>query len=287
MVRPGNDFLFAGSSTTGGIYAYAISSTGALTAENTGDAVASVFPVAMDIDAAGSYLVALLNDYSTVVTYAINTSTGALTLTNSATATTGSLNGGVKILPDEDYAYVSTGTGGISIFTFDSSTGAIVNTGSHLAGSSTVSYHQVAVDTTSTYLAAVRVGTDSGVDEHTLSSGTIESGTVYTTGGIPSAVAFGPSNEAVYVTNRNENTVAEFTFSAGTLTALSTSTIATGSVPIAVLMDSSSTNLLVLNNGGSPAINIYTFSSTTTGELVSAGSLSSTGTDPVAMAVTH
>jgi len=100
-------------------------------------------------------------------------------------------------------------------------------------------------------------------------------------------VSFGPSNEAVYVANRDKNTVAEFSFSAGTLTALSTSTIATGSVPIAVLMDSSSSNLLVLNNGGSPAINIYTFSSTTTGELVSTGSLSSTGTDPVAMAVTH
>ena len=165
-VRPGNDFLFAGSSTTGGIYAYAISSTGALTAENSGDAVASVYPVAMDIDAAGSYLVALLNDYLTVVTYAINTSTGALTQTSSATATTGSLTGWVKLLPDEDYAYVSTGTGGISIFTFDSSTGTIVNTGSHLAGSSTVSYQQVVVDTTSTYLAAVRVGTNAGVDEH-------------------------------------------------------------------------------------------------------------------------
>ena len=284
-VRPGDDLLYVGSATSGGIYCYKIGSGGVLTAENSGSAVASTAPLAMMIDPNGAYLAVLLNDYTTVLVYAIDTSTGALTLAGSGTATEGGTGSAVLFTPNDDYLYVATGTGGLSIFTFDSSTGAITDTGGRISAGSEISFNGLASDSSSEYLLIARSGTSAGIDVHAITTdGQLESGTIYTAETGPWSLAFNSGSTDVYVANKGSATVSEFSFSSGTLALLTSTPASTGTTPVAVAADASGDYLVELSSGGTPHLKVFSFSS---GVLEAASSVSSTGTNPVAMALTH
>jgi 6-phosphogluconolactonase (cycloisomerase 2 family) len=284
-VRPGDDLLYVGSALSGGIYCYKIGSGGALSAENSGSAVASVLPVAMTIDPSGDFLAVLLDDYTTVIVYEIDTSTGTLTSVGSGTAQAGGTGAALLFTPNEDNLYVATGTGGLSIFTFDSSTGAITDTGGRIAAGSEISFNALATDSSSEYLLIARSGTNAGVDVHTITTnGALESGTIYSAQTGPWSLAFNSGSTDLYVANKGSSTVSEFSFSSGVLTLLTSTPASTASTPVAVAADSSGDYLLALSSGGTPNLTVFSFSS---GVLESASTLSSTGTGPIAMAVTH
>jgi hypothetical protein len=57
-------------------------------------------------------------------------------------------------------------------------------------------------------------------------------------------------------------------------------TIGTGTSPVGLAEESTSTYVLAVNSGGSPDLNSYTFDTTTAGKL-DASVTAATGTDPV------
>ncbi len=96
------------------------------------------------------------------------------------------------------------------------------------------------------------------------------------------------SGNYVYVANRtvsgsSTGNIAGFAVttsgSTPTLTALS-STVSAGITPLGLVQESTGNYLLVVNSGGSPDLQAFTFDSTTAGKLDSALT-SATGTDPV------
>lgn len=283
-VVPGNLWLYAGSNTsTGGIYAFSIdaSDSGVLTHTNNGSAVAADAPVAMDVDSTGNYLVVLDNDYTTVNSYSINSSTGALTLVSEIGATSGSTAGAVRFLPNNNYVYVSTGTGGLTIYSF--SKGVLTTVGT-LAASSSISFNDLCADSTSSYLLIARSGANAGVDVHAIaSSGQLGTGTIYSAGSGPVSLACDSSLSTVYSADKSSATIYEFTLSSGVLTQLAT--INSGTTPSQLAIDKSGAYLFSLNIGGSPDLEDYTIG--TSGALTAYQYITSTATTPVAMAMTH
>jgi 6-phosphogluconolactonase (cycloisomerase 2 family) len=84
----------------------------------------------------------------------------------------------------------------------------------------------------------------------------------------------------VYVANSTANVITGYTLgTGGSLTPLSTSPFASGTTPTAMSLDSTGTYLFVVNSGGSPDMQVFSFDSTTAGKLDSVTSVA-TGTDP-------
>ena len=89
-----------------------------------------------------------------------------------------------------------------------------------------------------------------------------------------------PSNTYVYVANRTANVITGYTLgTGGTLTPLSSSPFSTGSAPNAMSLDSTGKYLFVVNSGGSPDMQVFSFDSTVAGKLDTVTSVA-TGTDP-------
>lgn len=282
-VRPGNDWLYVGNATTGGIFGFSVASTGVLTATNSGVSLTADSPIAMDIDSTGTYLVVLENDYTTLTVYSINATTGYLTLLSQALATAGGTGAAVRFLPNDKFVYVATGTGGVSIFSF--SAGTLTNTGYVLNGSSLISYNDICADSTSSHLVLAQSGTNAGIGVYTIqSTGALTSGTSYSAGTAPYALSCDSTYNTVYSADKTGNAIFEYSLSGGgTLTQIGS--ISEGLTPFALAVDNSGDYLLSLNLGGSPDLEDYTFG--TSGVLAADQSLASTGTSPLAMAVTH
>jgi 6-phosphogluconolactonase (cycloisomerase 2 family)/uncharacterized protein YceK len=281
-VRPGDDWLYVGSATTGGIYGFSIASTGVLTASNSGVSLTADSPIAMDIDSTGTYLVVLENDYTTLTVYSINKTTGNLALASQALATAGGTGAAVRFLPNDKFVYVATGTGGVSIFSF--SAGTLTNTGYVLSGSSLSSYNDLCADSTSSHLVLAQSGTNAGVRVYTIqATGALTAGTSYSAGTAPYALDCDATYSTVYSADKTGNEIFEFSLSGGTLTEIGT--ISEGITPFALAVDNSGDTLLSLNLGGSPDLEDYSFS--TSGVLSADQSLATTGTTPIAMAATH
>jgi hypothetical protein len=119
------------------------------------------------------------------------------------------------------------------------------------------------------------------------------SGSPYASGGLgPYAILPTPHSTTpgayVYVANRTVSggttgNISGFSFTSTgtvyTLTALS-STAATGTTPVGLAQDSTGAYVLVVDSGGNPDLEAYTFDATTAGKLDSTFT-TSTGTDPV------
>ncbi|MDE3150216.1 MAG: beta-propeller fold lactonase family protein, partial [Acidobacteriota bacterium] len=201
----------------------------------------------------------------------------------------------IAISPDNTHVYVTMGTSGTQEVVFAAGNsvpfGTSVNIPVKKIGGAALS---AAVDPQNRLLyigeTAATSGSNSGglrvLDYNTL----IElSGSPFASGGLaPYSILPMSSGNIVYIANRNVSgsstgNITGFTIaSSGTtysLTPLST-TASTGTAPVDMAVESTGTYLLVVNSGGGPDLNAYTFDSTTIGKLDSALT-SSTGTDPV------
>lgn len=295
-VNPDDTILYVASSAY--IYAYSISSSGALSILNSGYYVANANVVSMDISPDGQWLFALDGNGVSIDEFQINNTTGALTQqTGAAYSITTSVvvPHQIKVSPNGDFVFLALGTAGDLVYTLNESTGVIASSQQLAAPSTTSSDNALAVSPSSNYLYIARSGTDGGLAVYAIASGTgalsVLSGSPYSAGTQPYAVTVKLDGTAVYVANREDSTISGYTISTstGVPTAISGSPFSAGSEVAGLAADRSGDYIVAIANGGSPDLALYSFDTTTTDKLDLETS-TTTGTDPtgaVALAVTH
>ncbi|MHB1701047.1 MAG: lactonase family protein [Acidobacteriaceae bacterium] len=292
-ITANNSFLFVGG--YGGLYEYSISSTGALTALNGGSALASVLAQSMTISPDGQWLFILNSDAATLSQFQINQTTGALTQATGTSFSVGGSSQAVKISPNGQYIFIAMGTGGTLVYGFNTSTGGMSISPLRLVPQTLISDNALAVDANSAYLYIARSGsTGSGVAAYSIASGgalTAVAGSPTATGVGPYSILLNSTGAYLYVGNRTDGTISEYSVgSGGVLTALASSPVkAVGTLPVAMARDKSGSYIAVVNNGGSPDLNILAISGSSPGTLASVAT-ASTGTDPTnptAIVATH
>jgi YVTN family beta-propeller protein len=227
--------------------------------------------------------------------YTINSTTGALTSTTGGIIGTG-LDGtpgfynSVALDPSGKFAYAADGgssVGGafgssssVSMYTVDSTTGALTSIGIIAAGGGPDS---VAVDPAGKFAYVTNFFSNDvsmySIDATTgalASIGTIAAGTG------PSSVAVGPSGKFAYVANSGSSDVSMYTIDATTGALTSIGMIAAGTGPGSVAVDPAGKFAYVVNFNSND-VSMYTID-TTTGALMSTGTIAA-GMSPTSIAV--
>lgn len=293
-VSPNGDFLYVG--TASGIYVYAISSTGALTLKNGSAVISSDLATTMQVDATGAWLLEAGPNAAVLFAIPISSTTGLPTATKEQMLTLPAATvQQLVISPDNTHIFVALGSSGTEVAVFAAgeadpfgnevnipvvnAAGAALSVG--VDPSNRLFYIGETAAVTGTNSGGLRAFNYNSLDEVT--------GSPYSTGGLaPASILPASGGTYVFVANRTVSgsttgDIASYSFtSTGTtysLTALST-TAAAGTTPVALAEDSLGNYVLVVNSGGNPDLEAYTFDSTTGGKLDSAIT-SATGTDPV------
>jgi len=303
-ISPNKSFLYV--STQSGIYLYKIGSGGGLTLASTTAFYPDFAAYSMQVDATNSWL---LESSGSGFLYAIPISS-----TDGSRTTTGlvpELSLGIlaphhlTISPDNTNVFIALGVNGTAVIPFNAAPAAgaspLPASASppipvKISGGAAIS---VAVDPINRLLyvgetLASSGSTNSGglraFNYSSLSGTPTEiTGSPFATSGLtPVSILPVASGAYVYVTNStvsgsNIGNISGFTVSSsGTIYSLTplSSTATAGSSPAAMAEDSTGTVLLLVNSGGSPDLDVYTFNATTPGKLDSALT-AATGTDPV------
>lgn len=296
-----NTFVYVGGN--GAIECYSVGTTGALTATTAGGASETANFVSMDVTPNGEYLLALDDVVPTVpklYVFAINTTTGALTLAGSAAldlpvpgaaAVTTTPSPKLKISPSGAFVAVTLGGGGDVIFTLNESTGVLTQSGT-LA---TNGYEDNAVlfDSTSAYAFIGRyglaAGTGSVVTYSVSTTGALTQTGTIAAGDLPASLVLDSSGDYLYSANRAASTVSSFSLAAGALTVLPSSPIPSGSEVTALARDNSDKYVIAAAAGGSADLTLYEIDVLTPGKLDAiATTTNGSGTaGSVALAATH
>jgi 6-phosphogluconolactonase (cycloisomerase 2 family) len=297
-MAPGGGFLYV--STGGGLFAYSIATSGALTLLNNSEAISGDIPTSMAVDGSGTWLIESIGGSGVLKAIPIASTTGILDSTRSlqtANLPNTFLNG-IAASPANSvnpYIFVAMGTGGTEVIAFTAnSTGNPFGTLSNIpvaktSGGATA----VAVDPTNRLLyvgetVAVTGTQTGGLRAFTVSATKIAelTGSPYASGGTgPSAIL--PLASYVYVANKTASGISTGNITGfpivttGSVLSLGSAinTIAAGTNTAGLAEDSTGTYVLAVNAGGSPDLSTYTFDTTTPGKLV-AGATVATGTDP-------
>ncbi len=267
------------ATTLGQVVVYTIASDGTLTLGNGGSAVVSTLtPVWMAIDPTGNWLFLISSSIATLLEYQINPTTGVLTQMGQGTPLSAGAPTQVYVTPNGQNVYVGLGTGGLDAFAFNSTTGALSNQ-SHLNPKPSGSDNAITADTKSAFLFIGEAGT--GIRVLTIGTGGAlqeVSGSPFTSQLGPKSIVVDATNAYVYVANQTANVITGYTLAAsGALTPLSSSPFTTGGGPTAMSLDSTGKYLLVISNGGSPDLQVFSFDATTAGKLDSVAT-AATGT---------
>jgi len=314
-ITPSNNLLYIASSggtsgTGNGLYAYVIGASGALTAENSGTALAGGYPVSIDISPDGQWLFALDGLSNTISEYAINSSTAALTLKNQITfAATGGATitaYQIRVAPSGSYVVADVGDAGEIVIPLTTSSGALGAT----YGISTINVgagadFAVTMDAGNNLYVARTGGTTgtTGVYVYALgaTAATLVSSSPGLTGAGPKSIVLSKNSNYLYTGNETDTTVqtaggsiSEFSQSSAKLTSLG---IAIGS-PIEVYSmgrDNSGNYILAAGyNSTSNGLILYSIGST--GALTQASAAATAApvpngaglpTYPAVMALTH
>jgi YVTN family beta-propeller protein len=235
-----------------------------------------------------------------VAIYTINATTGALTSTTGGLIGTG-VNGTPEFFnsmtfdPSGKFAYAAEGgafpAGGfgssssVSMFTVNSTTGALTSIGMIAAGYGPDS---VAVDPAGKF-ACVANFNSNDVSMYTIdaTTGALASIGTIAAGTSPVSVAVDPAGKFAYVTNFNSNDVSMYIIDATTGALASIGTIAAGTNPFSIAVDPAGKFAYVANWTGSDtdgSVSMYTIDATT-GVLTPTGTIA-TGLSPTSIA-TH
>jgi len=287
-----------------GIYAYAIGAAGALTALNTGAAVAGGYPVSLDVSPDGQWLVALDGISNTITVYQINNSTGALTAVQQPTVSSAYTitPNQVRVAPSGNYIAATFGPAGTVILPFVTSNGSFGNSYS-IAAPNNVAAYSLAIDGSNNLYIAGTGGTTTtlGISVYQLgATGATQSNTtVYATGADPRSMVLSSNYSYLYTGNQlgtasgatQTGDISEFSQSSAALTSLGIPILAPVDV-YSMARDNSGKYILAAGyNATTNGMILYTIGST--GALsASAGVVtqapSSTGVSmPSVMAVTH
>lgn len=297
-VAPNNSFLYV--STQSGIYLYTIGTGGALKLASTTPVFPDFAAYSMQVDATDSWLVEA-SGAGYLYAIPISPSTGLTAGTAQQIALAGIAPRQLVISPDDTNVLIALGASGTEVIPFapfsatplPNSIGAPIAVKS--AGGAAVS---VAVDPLNQLLF---IGETSGVSGS--NNGVLRAFLYSSLSGIPSEIAGSPyasggltpvsilptaSGAYVYVanatvSNSSTGSIAGYTLT-GSGTAYSLKPLSgmpsTGTSPADLAEDSTGSVVLLVNTGGSPDLDVYSFDSATAGKLDSALT-AATGTDPV------
>ncbi len=266
-VTPNNSFVYIGTDSTvdtAAIYGYSVGTGGALTILNSGSALVTTENVSsVTISPDGNWLFSLDAVTSVLEEYAINTSTGALTLETSYDLT-GANSGvitpySVQIAPTGDFLACALGTGGVETFSFDTSTGAAIATTVISPASSANGVYAIAIDGSDNLYAAgtagLQVFSDTTAGAPTLLN-------TYTVGNAPRAIVLSTTYSYVYVANEADSTISGFSISSGALTPLSGSPFAAPTGIDALGRDSTGAYILAEGYNATSGIELYSIGTT-------------------------
>jgi 6-phosphogluconolactonase len=298
-ISPTGGFLYVGTAT--GIFLYTMGSNGQLTLANNNNVISQDIATTMQIDSTGQWLVEAGPNLKELLAIHINSSSGApLSGTEQITLLPAATIQQLTISPDNAHVFVALGASGTQDVTFAAGQsnpfGSTFNIPTLNNAGAALS---VAVDPSNRLLyigetaALSTTGNTGGLRVLDYNSLVEISGSPFGSGGLsPLAILPLPygtnKGNYVYVANRNVSgsstgSIQGFTVttSNGTLslTAMGGST-AGGTTPVGIAQESQANYLLLVNSGGNPDLQAFTFDSTTPGKLISAFS-SATGTDPV------
>lgn len=320
VVSTNNEILFVGScgatalsiasdscdsgGGSNGIYAYATGAAGALTALNSGAAVAGGYPVSLDVSPDGQWLVALDGVSDTITVYGINDSTGALTAVQQPTVSSAFTitPNQVRVAPSGSYIAATFGPAGTVVLPFTTSNGSIGNSYS-IAAPNNVAAYSLAIDGSNNLYIAGTGGTTStlGVTVYQLgATGASQTNTSYfATGQDPRSMVLSSNYSYLYTGNQQDTAsgasepgdISEFSQSSATLTSLGIPIL--GPVDVySMARDNSGKYILAAGyNATTNGVILYTIGSTgaltaSTGVVTQAPS--TTGVSmPSVMAVTH
>jgi 6-phosphogluconolactonase len=286
MALDGSSFLYV--STTAGVYVFPITN-GAL---GSGTAVDQNTLTALAIGIDGNWLVEAVQSGTGVVTFnavPLNPSTGGnngsvLVANFQATANSPSVMPGQMVVsPDGKDIFVALGTGGVVIIPFNSSAAATANPfGS--AGfitavqNSTSSALSVAVDPNENLYYVGETNANSAANSGAIlaylyssigAKPVLATSASVATGGLsPSFILPASAGAELYVANGQGTgtvgNIASFSVSGSdtTWTITAGPTIAAGTQPISLAIDSTDTFLLAANSVGNPGLSTYTFGTT-------------------------
>ncbi len=294
-VAPSGAFLYV-STALDGIYLYNISSSGALTIGNSSAAVSADLASSMQVDKTNSWLVEAGPNQSELLAIPISPSSGlATSKTEQSVVLPAATIRQLAISPDNTHVFVALGSSGTEVVTIIAGNAnpftTSVNIGALNTAGGAVS---VAVDPKNRLFYVGEIAATSGTNSGGLRAFNYSTlaevtGSPYpTTGLAPYAIKPEAQGDYVYVANRtisgsSSGSIAGFSFtstgSVYSLTALA-SPAATGATPVGLAEDSQNNYLLVVDSGGGPDLEAYTFDTTTAGKLDSAVT-SATGIDPV------
>ncbi len=291
-ITPSNTFLYA-ASLAGGVFGYSIGTAGALSVINSGSAVITgISPTSLIVDTSGKWLI-LVDPTPTAYVFSIN-SDGTVTSAGSVPLAAGSSPAYLAFTPADNFLYVSLGTVGVGILSFNSTTGVLTNGNQILKPKQTVDAIQgLAVNSGGTYLYAAETGIN-GIRVLSINATTGAlteiTGSPYTAGTGPYGILIDSTGSYLYVANRASNNVSAYLVSSsGALTQISGSPFTAGTNPLAIAEDNTHTYICVVNAGGNPDLQTYTIQTTVPGALT-AYKGASTGTDPtnaLAIAAAH
>ena len=293
VVTPNDAFLYIAGQAS--LSLYLINSDGSLSAPTGGAVQNLVTAASLTVSPDGQWLIALDSFTQQLDIYQINSSTGALTA-QAQSPVAYSLHAGagtwqpstVKISPDGTLIFAALGTGGDVVFTFDTTTGAAVQSQSLANVNASTGDYGLAIDPKTAYLYLARSGTSGGIGVYTIGSGgALNSVTKspFAAGSGTFSVLLDSTGTYVYAANRTDGTISGYTIVAGTtptgltLTPLSGSPYASGISVQSLGIDRTGKYLLAASLGGTPDLSMYSFDTTKLGSLDSAAT-TSTGTDP-------
>jgi YVTN family beta-propeller protein len=238
-------------------------------------------------------------DYGNVFTYTINSTTGALTSTTGGITGTG-INGtpeffnSVAFDPSGKFAYAADGgafpagsfggSSSVSMYTINSTTGALTSIGMIDAGAGPDS---LAVDPAGKFAYVANFGSND-VSMYTIdaTTGALASIGTIAAGTSPDSIAEDPAGKFAYVTNFNSNDVSMYSIDATTGALISIGSVAAGTNPFSVAVDPAGKFAYVANWTGSDAdgsVSMYTIDATT-GGLTPSGTIA-TELSPTSIAI--
>jgi 6-phosphogluconolactonase len=216
-----------------GIYAYAIGTAGALTALNSGAAVAGQYPVSLDVSPDGQWLIALDGLSYTITVYQINNSTGGLTAIHQATVSSiyTLTPYEVRVAPTGSYIAATFGAAGTIVIPFTTSNGTL-GTSYSIPAPNNVSAYSLAMDSSNNLYIGGTGGTTTtlGVSVYQLgaSAATQSNTSIYATGAGPRSMVLSSNYNYLYTGNQQDTAsgatqpgdISEFSQSSAKLTSL-------------------------------------------------------------------
>ena len=256
-VTPAVDALFVSNTGSNNISSYTVNSDGSLTAGST--TATGKIPMGLAIDPAGHFLFVANQGSSDISVFSISgaslkqvAGSPFTTIAPGTVTPTGPVS--VAVPPAGNYLYVANQfTNTVSAFSFDGTSGALkaVPGSPYAAG---INPSAVAISPAGAFLLVANAGSGNvssfaicAVASATCltpdGTMTAVSGSPFSAGLQPSAIAFDPGFNFVYVVDQKSNEVFQYSFSSatGVLTPLSPAAISTGTTPVSIAIRAGAT----------------------------------------------